>query len=87
VLQSRRALTVSWAGLTLITLLSFAIVESPDLGGNLVTIVVMTAATLKGAIVLVQFMGVRSFPTPWQVFLGLWLVVSSAVIVGFHLAG
>jgi hypothetical protein len=86
-IQTARALQWAWLTLVLVTVLSFTVAESAGISGDLVTIVIIAAAALKGRVILVWFMGLRSFPLPWRVFFGVWLLVNAGVIVGFHFLG
>lgn len=83
-IQTNRALSTAWIALVLITVLSFAVAETSGLASDLETAVVIAAAAVKGRIILVWFMGLRSFPMPWRVFFDAWLLINAAVIVGFH---
>lgn len=84
-IQTQRALTVAWVALVLITGMSFVVAESSGVGGNIETAIVIAAAAVKGRIILVRFMGARSFPLNWRLFFDAWLLVNVAVILGFHL--
>jgi hypothetical protein len=87
VIQTQRALRGAWIALVVITMLSFAVAESSGIAGDIETAVVITAAAVKGRIILVRFMGARSFPLAWRLFFDGWLLVNAAVILGFHLIG
>jgi len=86
-IQTQRALTGAWIALVVVTLVSFVVAESSGIGNSIVTVVVIAAAAVKGRIILVWFMGERSFPLNWRLFFGAWLLVNVAVIVGFHAIG
>jgi hypothetical protein len=85
--QTQRALTWAWIALVAVTLLSLAVAESPRIATSLEAVTVVAAATLKGRVILVWFMGVRSFPLAWRAFFLAWLLGNAAVIVIFHLIG
>lgn len=84
-IQTKRALQGAWLALIAITLASFAIAASSGIGGQVETALIIAAAAVKGRVILVWFMGARSFPTPWRVFFDAWLLVNASVIIGFHL--
>lgn len=84
-IQTARALYGAWIALVLITVLSFVVADSTGIAGDVETVIVIAAAAVKGRVILVRFMGARSFPTHWQVFFDGWLLVNAAVIIGFHL--
>jgi hypothetical protein len=86
-IQTQRALGSAWTALVVVTLLSFTAAESSGIAVDLETAIVIGAAALKGRIILVWFMGARSFPLAWRVFFGAWLLVNAVVILGFHLIG
>lgn len=83
---SARALGGAWLALVLITLSSLMIAESA-VGGDLEPVVVIGGAAAKGAIILLWFMGARSFPVTWRLFFSAWLVTNVAVILGSHFIG
>jgi len=85
--QTRRALTWAWITLVAITVLSFTVAESSGIAGDIETAIVIAAAALKGRVILVWFMGVRSFPLAWRTFFDAWLLVNATVIVVSHLIG
>jgi hypothetical protein len=85
VIQTQRALRWAWIGLVVVTLLSFTVAESSGVAGDIETAIVIVAAAFKGRIILVWFMGARSFPLAWRLFFDAWLLVNAAVILGFHL--
>ena len=67
-----------------ITVLSLAVAEFSGIAAGVETAVVIAAAAVKGRIILVRYMGERSFP-PWlRVYFGGWLVICASVIIGFH---
>jgi len=83
-LQTPKALRRAWVGLVAITVLSLAVAEFSGIAAGVETAVVIAAAAVKGRIILVRYMGERSFP-PWlRVYFGGWLVVCASVIIGFH---
>jgi hypothetical protein len=86
-IQTQRALRWAWIALVVATLLSFTVAESAGIGGDIETAVVVAAAAVKGRIILVWFMGARSFPLAWRLFFDAWLLVNAVVIFGFHLIG
>jgi hypothetical protein len=85
-LQTTRAVTLAWVGLVALTALSFAAAESPEIGGTVITLTVIGSAAFKAALVLHRFMGAGSFPRPWQVFFGAWVVGNALMVFGFRLA-
>jgi hypothetical protein len=87
VIQTRQALRRAWFALVVVTSLSFAVFESRGIGSNIETAVVIAAAVVKGRIILVRFLGARSFPLNWRLFFDAWLLVNAAVILGFHFTG
>ncbi len=86
-IQTAAALRWAWMALVVVTVLSLMVAESSDMSGNLETAIVIAAAALKGRIILVSFMGARSFPAPWRLFFHMWLLGSASVIIAFHLVG
>ncbi len=86
-IHTQRALTGAWIALVVVTLVSFVVAESSGIGGNIETAVVIAAAAVKGRIILVWYMGARSFPLNWRLFFAPWLLVNVAVIIGFHVIG
>jgi len=86
-IQTQRALSWAWIVLVALTLLSLVVAESSGIAGGVVTVIVIAAGAVKGRVILVWFMGVRSFPTPWRLFFDAWLLVDVSVIVGFHFLG
>lgn len=85
--QTKRALELAWIALVLITALSFTFAQSSGIARGVVTVIVIAAAAVKGRVILVWFMGLRSFPTPWRRFFDAWLLLNVSVIVGFHFLG
>jgi heme/copper-type cytochrome/quinol oxidase subunit 4 len=85
--QSARALAGAWVALAVITLVSFSWAELSHSGTDLVATIVMAAAAVKGRIILVWFMNMRSFPLRWRCFFDGWLLIVTVAIVGLHLAG
>ena len=77
----------AWIALVLFTVLSFTVAASSGIGGDVQTAIFIAAAAVKGRIILVWFMGARSFPLAWRLFFDAWLLVNVAVIIGFHLLG
>ena len=67
-----------------ITVLSLAVAEFSGISAGVETAVVIAAAAVKGRIILVRYMGERSFPTWLRWYFGGWLVVCASVIIGFH---
>ena len=86
-IQTRRALSGAWIALVLFTVLSFTVAASSGIGGDVQTAIIIAAAALKSRIILVWFMGARSFPLAWRLFFDAWLLVNAAVIIGIHLLG
>jgi hypothetical protein len=86
-IQTRRALSAAWIALVLATALSFTVAESSGVGGDVETAIIIAAAAVKGRIILLWFMGARSFPAAWRLFFDAWLLINAAVIIGFHLIG
>jgi hypothetical protein len=85
-IQTTRALYGAWIALLLITVLSYVIADSADIARNIETAIVIAAAAVKGRIILIWFMGARSFPIKWRMFFDAWLLINTAVIIGFHLS-
>lgn len=85
-IYSRRALTTAWIALVVITVGSFAVADSSGYRQGWAAVVVIAAALAKSRVVLVRYMGFRTFPLAWQMFFDAWLLVNAGVIVGFHLA-
>jgi hypothetical protein len=83
-LQTPQALRRAWVGLVAITVLSLVVAESSGISAGVETAVVIVAAAIKGRIILVRYMGERSFPTWLRMYFGGWLVVCATVIIGFH---
>jgi hypothetical protein len=83
-LQTPKALRWAWVGLVAITVLSLVVAESSGIAAGVETAVVIAAAAIKGRIILVRYMGERSFPTWLRWYFGGWLVVCASVIIGFH---
>lgn len=86
-IQTQRALTGAWIALVIVTVLSFAVAQSSGIAGDIETAIFIVAAAVKGRIILVYFMGARSFPLAWRLFFDGWLLVNASVIIGFHLIG
>ncbi len=85
--RSARALAGAWVALVAITLVSFSSSELLGSGGDLRAVIVTCAAAVKGRIILVWFMGMRSFPLQWRCFFDIWLLVVTVAIIAFHLVG
>lgn len=85
--QTKRALLTAWIALVVVTALSLAVAEQSGTGGDVKTVIVIIAAAVKGRVILVWFMGARSFPLAWRLFFDAWLLVNASVIIGFHIAG
>jgi Prokaryotic Cytochrome C oxidase subunit IV len=83
--QTKQAVTNAWIGLVVLSILSLVIAASSDIGPAVETLIVIVFAAMKGRIILVWFMGARSFPLAWRVFFATWLLVNAVVIVAFHL--
>jgi hypothetical protein len=83
--QTKQALANAWIGLVVLSILSFVIAASSGIGPAVETVIVIAFAAMKGRIILLWFMGARSFPPAWRVFFAMWLLVNAVVIVGFHL--
>jgi hypothetical protein len=86
-IQTARALQWAWLTLVLVTALSFTLAESAEISGDFVIVVIIAAAALKGRVIMVWFMGLRSFPLAWRVLFGLWLLINAGMIIGFHFVG
>jgi hypothetical protein len=83
--QTKQALANAWIGLVVLSILSLVIAASSDIGSAVESLIVIVFAAMKGRIILVWFMGARSFPLAWRVFFAMWLLVNAVVIVAFHL--
>ncbi|WP_428339874.1 cytochrome C oxidase subunit IV family protein [Mycobacterium sp.] len=81
--QTKQALANAWIGLVVLSILSFVIAASSGIGPVVETLIVIVVAAMKGRVILVWFMGARSFPPAWRVFFNMWLLVNAVVIVGF----
>jgi hypothetical protein len=86
-IQTKLALTGAWVALVVITVLSLTVADSSGIGATVETALVVAAAAAKGRVILVWFMGARSFPLSWRLFFGAWLLFNAVVIIGFHLIG
>jgi hypothetical protein len=83
-LQTPNALRWAWVGLVSITVLSLVVAEFTGISSGVETAVVIAAAATKGRIILVRYMGERSFPVWLRLYFGGWLIVCASVIIGFH---
>ena len=50
------------------------------------TVGVLLLAALKVGLITANFMEVKQAPLPWQAFFAGWVVVSTALILGFYFA-
>ena len=85
-LQTPKALRWAWVGLVAITVLSLVVAEFTGIPSGVETAVVIAAAAIKARIILVRYMGERSFPAWLRLYFGGWLVVCAATIIGFNLS-
>jgi Prokaryotic Cytochrome C oxidase subunit IV len=90
--MSRNArLTVVWAALSVVTIVSWLLSRSDRSGGRLtsstvITVAVLAIAFVKAMLILGEFMEVRRSPTWLRRFCAGWLVVLWAAILGIYLA-
>jgi hypothetical protein len=75
-----------WALLVLATLLTGWLAETRA-GLHWVAIVIILIASTKIAVVMSEFMELRTAPVVWQLVMGGWLLVVTAVVLSGHVIG
>jgi hypothetical protein len=75
-----------WAPLVLATLLTGWLAETRA-GLHWVAIVIILIASTKIAVVMSEFMELRTAPVVWRLVMGGWLLVVTAVVLSGHVIG
>jgi hypothetical protein len=83
----RNPLTIVWAVLTTVTVMSWLTARDGGSAHQLnaaVTVVVLLIAAVKAALVIWNFMEVRNAPTWLKATTGGWLIGLFALLLGFY---
>ena len=86
----RNRLTIVWALLTSVTLVSWLMARDGGAAHQLnptVTVVVLVIAAVKAQLVISYFMEVRGAPRWLQATTSAWVLVLFALLLGFYVAG
>jgi Prokaryotic Cytochrome C oxidase subunit IV len=76
--------TAAWVLLVLATLLTGWLAETRA-GLHWVAIVIILLASTKIAIVMSEFMELRTAPLVWRLVMGSWLLIVTTVVLSGHL--